>query len=130
MELYVSAAELGCSSAHYFLAKHYHEGGALKKAKFHLEAAAMAGNEIARHNLGIMEDHSGNMERAVTHWKIGASAGHYKAMHHLRLCFEKGYVSRESIDSSLAAYNASCAEMRSEARDAAIRIMAEAEPRL
>ena len=122
MELYIWAADLSSSSAHYFLAKHYHEGGALKKAKFHLEASAMAGNEIARHNLGIMEDNSGNIERAVKHWTIGASAGGYTAMHHLRLCFEKGYVSRESIDSTLAAYNRSCAEMRSEARDAAIHM--------
>ena len=35
--------------------------------------------------------------------------------------FRKGDVSRESIDSTLAAYNKSCAEMRSEARDAHIR---------
>jgi len=122
MELYVRAADLSSSSAHYFLAKHCHEGGALKKAKFHLEASAIAGNEIARHNLGIKEDNSGNIERAVKHWTIGASAGGYKAMHHLRLCFEKGYVSRESIDSTLAAYNSSCAEMRSEARDSYIHM--------
>jgi hypothetical protein len=31
------------------------------------------------------------------------------------------FVSRESIDSTLAAYNNSCAEMRSEARDSYIR---------
>ena len=62
------------------------------------------------------------MERAVKHWTIAASAGHYRAMHHLRTGFEGGFVSRESIDSSLTAYNNSRAEMRSKARDAAIRI--------
>ena len=67
------------------------------------------------------------MERAVKHWTIAASAGCYRAMYHLISCFKKGAVSRESIDSTLAAYNASCAEMRSEARDTAIRIMAEAD---
>jgi hypothetical protein len=35
--------------------------------------------------------------------------------------FDQGCVSRESIDSTLAAYNNSCAEFRSEARDAFIR---------
>jgi TPR repeat protein len=37
--------------------------GDLKKAKFHLKAAAMAGNEVSRKNLGIgiMESKSGNM---------------------------------------------------------------------
>jgi hypothetical protein len=37
------------------------------------------------------------------------------------MSFEKGVVGRESIDSILEAYNNSCAEMRSEARDACIK---------
>ena len=94
----------------------------MKKAKFHVEAAAMAGYEMARYNLGFMESQSGNMERAAKHWIIAASAGDYIAMHELILCFQEGSVSRESIDSTLAAYNSSCAEMRSEARDACIRV--------
>jgi hypothetical protein len=97
----------------------------MKKAKFHWEAAAMAGSEVARHNIGCMEGKSGNMDRAVKHWTIGASAGCYDAMHYLRILFEKGHTSRESIDSTLAAYNNSCAEFRSEARDACIQSMLE-----
>jgi TPR repeat protein len=123
MELYTRAAELGCRKAHSFLGKLYHEGGYLKKARFHLEAAAMAGNEVARYNIGCMEAESGSMEQAVKHWTIAASAGEYDAMHEMRLHFEKGCVSRELIDSTLTAYNNSCVEMRSEARDAAIRIL-------
>ena len=46
-------------------------------------------------------------------------------MQHLRIAFEKGQLSRESIDSVLTAYNSSCVEMRSEARDASIRAMTE-----
>ena len=76
---------------------------------------------MARYNLGILEYNSGNMERAVKHWTIAASAGCYRSMHKLRMFFEQGVVSRESIDSVLAAYNNSCADMRSEARDAYIR---------
>jgi TPR repeat protein len=53
--------------------------------------------------LGLMDAELKNVERAVKHWTIAASAGHYNAMHHLRLCFEKGLVGRESIDSTLAA---------------------------
>ena len=66
IELYVRAADLGCSKAHYSLGKIYHDGGALKKAKFHVEAAAMAGHEGARYNLGVMECNSGNIERALS----------------------------------------------------------------
>jgi hypothetical protein len=39
----------------------------------------------------------------------------------LRTLFEKGAIGRESMDTTLAAYNTSCAEMRSEARDTYIR---------
>ena len=75
----------------------------------------MAGHEDARHILGMMELQSGNVERAVKHWKIAASAGDYDAMHSLL------WFSRYAINSTLTAYNNSCAEMRSEARDAYIR---------
>jgi hypothetical protein len=121
MELYTTAADLGHSKAQYFLGMHYYHGKNWKKAKFHLEAAAMAGHEMARCRLGIMEFESGNMERAYKHWTISASAGHYDAMHNL-MALKDRYVSRESIDSTLAAYNTSCAEMRSEERDTVIRL--------
>jgi TPR repeat protein len=117
IELYARAANLGNGTAHYLLGNMYYEGGDLKKAKLHLEAAAMAGHEGARFNLGSLDYNSGNMERAVKHWTIAASAGYYIAMNELRLSFEQGLVSRESIDSTLTAYNYSCAEMRSEARE-------------
>ena len=129
IELFTKSAELGCSKAHGSLSDIYHDGGALKKAKFHFEAAAMAGNEGARYNLGNLETEFGNTEQAIKHWTIAASAGHYMAMHNLLIALEDREVSRESIDSTLAAYNASCAEMRSEARDASIQIMAEARSR-
>ena len=47
----------------------------MKNAKFHWEAAAMAGNELARCNIGSLESIAGNKERAVKHWTIAASAG-------------------------------------------------------
>jgi predicted DNA-binding transcriptional regulator len=121
MELYNRAADLGYSKAHNNLGAIYEGAGNLKKAKFHVEAASMAGHEVARYNLGVMEDNSGNMEKAMKHWIIAASAGEYDALHQLTVLYKKGLVSRESIDSTLIAYNDSCAEMRSEARDACIR---------
>jgi TPR repeat protein len=125
IELFTKSAELGCSQAHSSLGNIYHEGGNMKKAKFYFEAAAMAGDEVARCNLGVMETQSGNIERAMKHWTIAASAGYYKAMFQLKICFEEGLVSRDSIDSILAAYNNSCVEMRSKDRDAYIRTIIE-----
>jgi TPR repeat protein len=125
MELFNRAAELQYSNAHFQLGNIYYEGGNLKKAKFHFEAAAMAGCEVARYNIGCMEAQSESIERAIKHLTIGASAGEYQAMHCLKMEFEQGFVSRESIDSTLAAYNISCAKMRSEDRDGYIRAMSE-----
>jgi TPR repeat protein len=122
MELYARAAELGFSSkAHVNFGMLYHEGGNMKKAKLHFEASAMAGDETARNNLGCMEYTSGKREQALKHWEIAASAGNYDAMHNLLGAFNDGVFRRESINSTLAAYNNACVEMRSEARDAYIR---------
>jgi hypothetical protein len=85
----------------------------------------MAGHEVARYNLGCMDFHSGNDLRGLKHWTIAASAGHHTAMHSMQMEFEKGLVSRDAIDSTLTAYNTSCMEMRSEARDACIQIIQE-----
>ena len=121
IELYVRAADLGSSKAHSSLGSIYYKGGDLKKAKFHIEAAAMAGHEVARFNIGSLEAESGNLERAVKHWTIAASAGEFDAMHEMRVEFEQGYVRRESINSTLSAYNNSCVEIRSKARDVYMR---------
>jgi TPR repeat protein len=126
MELWKQAVALGSSQAHFYLAEAYHHDlEDLKKAQFHYEAAAVAGHEVARCNLAIMEKESGsgNIERVLKHLRIAASAGNYAAMNFIRKFFEKGVVSRESIDSTLTAYNNSCAEMRSEARDAYLSII-------
>jgi TPR repeat protein len=124
MELWTKAAELGSSSAHFNLGNEYQKGGYLKKARFHYEAAAMAGNEAARCKIGAFEGQSGNMGQAVKHWMIAASAGDYMAIHVLVEIFKTGtVVSRDVIDSTLTAYNNSCAEMRGDGRDAYISVI-------
>jgi len=122
IELWIRAAEFGCSKAHNDLGVHYYHGENWKKAKFHLEAAAMAGHEGARNDIGHLEFlQFNNTDRAIKHWIIAASAGSYLAMNAMRSCFENGIdIDRESLDSTLTAYNTSCGEMRSEARDAYI----------
>jgi tetratricopeptide (TPR) repeat protein len=122
MELWKHSAELGHSDAHFNLGNEYRQGGDLKKAKFHYEAAAMVGHELARSNLGTLEYNSGNRDRAIKHWTIAASTGSHLAILSLQKLFEFGLVSRDQIDSTLRDYNKSCAEMRSEARDASIRM--------
>ena len=121
--LWTQAAELGSRDSHYHLGKIYDEGRDFKKSKFHYESAAMAGNEHARYNLAIKENNlnpynSENVKQAIKHCIIAASAGNHQAMHMLVDLFKQRDVSRGAIDSTLTAYNNSCVEMRSEARDA------------
>jgi len=124
IELFTKSADLRSSMAHCNLGGIYDNGGDMKKAMFHFEAAAMAGHEGARYSLACCEKDLGNAERAIEHLRIAASAGCFEAMHVLiKNCepFEEdSFVNRESIDTTLAAYNNSCAEMRSESRDAYI----------
>ena len=63
------------------------------------------------------------MERAVKHLVIATSAGEFSAMHGLITCLERDFVSRADLESTLTAYNNSCAEMRSEARDNFIQLI-------
>jgi hypothetical protein len=63
----------------------YHEGGDMKKAKFHYEAVAVEGHEVARYNIGSLEAKFRNMEQAVKHWTIAASAGDSDLGRDLRL---------------------------------------------
>ena len=114
IELWIRAAEFGCSKVHNDLGMHYYHGGTWKKAKFHLEAAAMAmaGHEGARNNIGHLEFlQFNNTDRAIKHWIIAASAGSYLAMNAMRSCFENGIdIDREYLNSTLTAYNTSCGE--------------------
>jgi TPR repeat protein len=125
LELWTRAAELGSDYAHYQLGGAYYGGTGkekdMKKAIHHFELAAMAGHESARYNLGCIEYDSGNMERALNHWIISASAGDKKSMASIQVEFDRGLVQTDAYELTLKAYNHSCEEMRSKAReDAAI----------
>jgi TPR repeat protein len=54
IELWTQSADLGCSKAHINLSDEFRDLGDMKKTKFHLEAAAMAGHEEARSNLDTL----------------------------------------------------------------------------
>jgi TPR repeat protein len=121
LELWTRAAELGSIEAHYYIGGVYYQGEGvekdMKKAIHHLELAAMAGHEAARYNLGGIEYNSGNFERAIRHWSISASAGDSKSMTAIEEEFQKGLVRTDVYELTLKAYNDSCEEMTSKARE-------------
>ena len=59
-----------------------------------------------------MECRLGKSQKAVKHGTIAESAGHYTSMNELITDFKFGRIRGESIDSTLTAYNNSCAQMR------------------
>jgi len=71
IELWKQAVALGSIDANCFLGSIYREGGNSKKAKLHVEAAAMAGDETARYNLGCKD-----FKKAKFHYEAAAMAGH------------------------------------------------------
>jgi TPR repeat protein len=124
-ELWTQSADLGCSKAHINLSDEYCDLRDMKKAKFHLEAAAMAGHEGARSNIGHLEFlQFNNTDQAIKHWIIAASTGDWGLQGHAMLanCIQSRFDCRAIIDATLTAYNTSCAGMRSDSRDATIRL--------
>ena len=109
-EYLTKAAELGESCAHYHLACLYHGGEGVEKDKgkevFHWEKAAIAGHPVARHNLGVHEWNSRNIERAVKHWIIAATQGDDDSIKKLMEGFKKGYVEKEELAVALRAHHA------------------------
>ena len=91
------------------------------KAKYYYELAAMMGDIMARHNLGVWEENAGNTSRAMKHWMISASAGYDKALKVIREYFLKGHVTKDDFEKALRANKESKDEMKSEQREEAAR---------
>ena len=121
VKLWTRAAELGSSRARNAIGTAYLLGKGveidMKKARHHLELAAMEGHETARYALGRMDNDIGYAERAIKHWVISASAGHDLSMTAIRSSFEQGLLERDAYKVTLKAYIDSCTEMRSQTRD-------------
>ena len=66
----------------------------MKKATHYYELAAMIGHVKARHNLGIVEENAGNMDRAMKHYMISAGAGCDDSLEAIRECFMNGDVAK------------------------------------
>eukprot|EP00984_Skeletonema_dohrnii_P026580 scaffold15922_cov104-Skeletonema_dohrnii-CCMP3373.AAC.11 len=122
-QYFTKAAELGDAAAHYYLSVLYDDGHGVEKDKgkeiYHLEEAAIGGHPYARFNLGIEEEESGNIERAVKHFIIAATQGHDKSIKELMGHFKEGFVSKDELAATLRAHQAAVDATKSPQRDAA-----------
>jgi len=121
LELYHKSAKLGHHFAHQNLSVCYQTGDIgekdTRKAKYHGQLAAMAGNTHARHNLGCAESNAGNMDRAFKHWMISANDGFDVSMKAVQEGYEIGFVTKDDYAKTIRAYDNSIAEMKSDDRD-------------
>ena len=79
-----------------------------KKAKYYFELAAMGGDTVARHNLGLFEYRAGNLDRAVKHWMIAVGAGHDNSLKAIREYFMLGYTTKDVFEKALSCSQRSC----------------------
>jgi len=119
-ELLLRGAELGSIKAHCSLANAYDDGSGvkkdLKKAIIHFKLAAIGGHEVARYNLGILEEANGNMDTAMKHYMIAARCGYDDSLKKVGEGYKAGCVTKEEYASILRAHKQSTEEMKSEQR--------------
>ena len=123
LELWQRAGDLGSSIAYYSIGCAYKYGRGVEsdeeKARHFWERAAMSGNILSRHNLGILEENSGNMDRAFKHYVISAGLGYNKSLEEIKELYNNGYATKDDYETALRARQAYVAEVRSSQRDEA-----------
>jgi len=123
LELFYQAGELGYAAAHCSIGYSYQYGHGVevqnKKAMHYYELAAIGGGVQSRHNLGIMEKKTGNMERALRHFIIAAEGGFVKSLQNIKSLYSYGHATKEDYTKALRSYQTHMDEIKSKQRDAA-----------
>lgn len=117
-EMFKRAADLGSVKAHQELGNLYYFGQGISKdvskAKHHWEVAAIGGDCLARHNLGVNES---DMGRAVRHYIIAARSGMKESMQGVTKAYREGIISKQHFEDTLRAHLESLKDMTSVQRD-------------
>ena len=123
LELWHRAKELGGTTSYYCIGKAYYFGRGVerdeKKAQHYWELAAMGGDVMARHDLGVLEFNAGNMDRAVKHHMIAAGSRYNDSLENIKQMYKDGYAMKEDYAKVLRAYQAYLGEIKSPQRDQA-----------
>jgi tetratricopeptide (TPR) repeat protein len=122
IEYFAKAAELGDLMAHNQLGCLYGNGEGVEKDEekevYHLEQAAIGGHPGARHNLAVIEQENGKIERAVKHFIIAANLGDKDSMKALWTHYSAGNITKEDLDATLRTHHAAIDATKSEQREA------------
>ena len=123
-ELFIRAADLGHASANYQLGKAYFLGQGpverdVMKAIHYKKLAAMGGDLVARHSLGLIEAGVGNMDKALKHYMIALKSGYKTSLDEVRSLYTKGRATKKDYENALRSWQAYLDEIRSDQRDEA-----------
>ena len=130
IELWSEAAELGSVDAISNMGDAYFSGKwgvSQNRARgiHYWELAAMKGDAESRHNLGAIEESSGNHHRALRHYLISAKLGEKSSLDAIKAMFHDGLATKAQYVEALKGYQNAAQEMKSPQRDEAARRGAE-----
>ncbi len=123
LELLHRARELGYSQAYTSIGFAYHYGEGVevdkKKAIHYYELAAMEGDSYARNNVGLMEEDTGNIDRAIKHYLIAAQGGEAVSVKNIQRLYLNEHATKEDYTKALQLYQEYLGEIKSDQRDKA-----------
>jgi len=124
LEFWQKAGDLGYAPAYTNIGYAYDCGEGIEvdkmKAEHYYELAAMDGNEVARHNLGCMEERKGRMDRALKHFMIAVGGGWTGSLKSIQRLYSNGHATKDDYSKALSAYQAYLNEIKSAQREASV----------
>jgi len=122
-ECYHRAGELGHALAYNDIGYAYEFGEGVeideKKANHYYEIAAMGGDVVARHNLGIKEGNACNLDRALKHHMMAVRGGYTNSLKRIQKLYSKGFATKDDYRKALHSYQEYLGEIKSKQRDEA-----------
>jgi len=123
LELYHQAGKLGYSEAINSIGYSFEFGEGVerdtKKSNHYYELAAIKGNVIARHNLGVKEAIAGNVDRAIKHFMISVRGGYAESSNKIKRLYTNGQATKDDYAEALRSYQIYLMEIKSDQRDEA-----------
>ena len=123
IELWLRAGELGNATSYYSIGCAYELAQGVefdkKKAKHYWELAAMQGDDTARYNLGVMETHAGNVDRALKHFMIAVRDGFSGSLNSIKQLYSNDHATKEDYTKALQLYQVYLGKIKSSQRDEA-----------
>ena len=120
LELYHRSGELGYSEAYTNIGHTYYYGEGVgidkKKGLHYFELAAIGGDEVARVNLGEIEE-SNDTERALKHYIIGVRSGSSECLNNIKELYLNGHTTKDDYTRALRLYQTYLGEIKSKQRD-------------